>query len=109
MTVSLESIINELDFLKSSYSIQHQKKDLQLCATKLTEEISDPGNAKEHYQSFIRKKNTKSVKQSNAQHSKVLGNRKIADANPVITKHVKTSHKLCRIIRQAENVSQEGY
>ena len=37
-----------------------KKKDLFLLATK----ISDLRNAKEHYQLFIRKKNTKSVKQS---------------------------------------------
>ena len=41
-----------------------KKKDLLLLATKLAEKMSDPCNAKEHYQSFIRKKNTKSVKQS---------------------------------------------
>ena len=41
-----------------------KKKDLFLLATKLTEEIPDPRNANEHYQPFIRKKNTKSVKQS---------------------------------------------
>ena len=32
-------------------------------ATKLIEKIPDPCNAREHYQSFISKKNTKSVKQ----------------------------------------------
>ena len=35
-----------------------------LLANKLIEKISDPRNAKEHYQSFMRKENTKSVKQS---------------------------------------------
>ena len=65
---------------------------MKLFATKLTEELSDPGNAKEYYQSFIRKKNTKSVKQSNTQQPKVLENRKIADVKPVITEHAKTSH-----------------
>ena len=34
-----------------------------LLATKLIEKIADPCNAIEHYQSFLRKKNTKSVKQ----------------------------------------------
>ena len=48
----------------SYFSIKNQEKDLQLFAIKLTEKIPDPRNAKEHYQSFIRKKNTKSVKQS---------------------------------------------
>ena len=35
-----------------------------LLSSKLTEKIPDPSNAKEHYRSFVRKKNTKSVKQS---------------------------------------------
>ena len=50
-------------------------------ATKLTEKIPDPGNAKEHYQSFIRKKTKKSVKRS-----------KIVDIKSVTTVHPKTSH-----------------
>ena len=43
--------------------MKHQKKDLQLFATKLTEKIPDAHNAKENYQSLLRKKSTKSVKQ----------------------------------------------
>ena len=35
-----------------------------MLAIKLTEKISDSLNTEEHYQSFVRKKNTKSVKQS---------------------------------------------
>ena len=50
---------------KSYYSMKHLKKrDLLLLANKLTEKIPDPCNAKEYDQSFIRKENTKSVKQS---------------------------------------------
>ena len=41
-----------------------KQKNLLLLANKLIEKIPDPRNAKEHYQSFIRKKATKSVKQS---------------------------------------------
>ena len=41
-----------------------KKKDFLLLANKLIEKIPDRRNAKEHYQSFIRKENTKSVKQS---------------------------------------------
>ena len=41
-----------------------QRKDLLSLANKLIEKIPDPRNAKEHYQSFIRKKTTKSVKPS---------------------------------------------
>ena len=49
----------------SYYSIKRfKKKDLLLLGIILIEKIPDPYNAKEHYQSFIRKKNSKLVKQS---------------------------------------------
>ena len=41
-----------------------KKKDLLLLGNKLVKKIPDPHYAKEHYQSIIRKKNTKSEKQS---------------------------------------------
>ena len=41
-----------------------EKEDLLLFPNKLIQKISDSRNAKKHYQSFLRKKNTKSVKQS---------------------------------------------
>ena len=55
-----------------------KKKDFLLLATKLTEKITDPRNAKEAYQSFIRKKNIKSLKQSKVitQKSKTFKNSK---------------------------------
>ena len=40
-----------------------KKKDLLLITNKLIEKIPDLCDAKEHYQSFIRKKNTNSIKQ----------------------------------------------
>ena len=49
----------------SHYSMKRlKKKDLLLLANKLIEKIPDPQNSKEHCQSFIRKKDTKSAKQS---------------------------------------------
>ena len=39
-------------------------KDLILLANKLIEKVPDPRNTKEHYESFLRKKNKKSVRQS---------------------------------------------
>ena len=50
-----EKDFNEKDLYK-------KKKDLLLLANKLIEKISDPRNAKEHYQLFIKKENTKSIK-----------------------------------------------
>ena len=59
---TLKNIIKELDFLRKTAIIQWNtwKKKLFL-ANKLIEKITDSRNAKEHYQSFIRKNPTKSV------------------------------------------------
>ena len=65
-TLSLKTIIKELDFLRETVIIQWnawKKKDLLLLANKLIEKISDLHNFKEHYRSFIRKNPAKSVKQ----------------------------------------------
>ena len=64
-TLSLKTIANRIDFLNKAVIIQWniRKKDLQLFATKFTEKIPDFCNAKERYQWFLGKKNTKSVKQ----------------------------------------------
>ena len=68
--LSLKTIIYELDFLRKTVIIQwnawkkkKKKEDLLLLANKLIEKIPDPQNAQEYYPLFIRKKNTKSVKQ----------------------------------------------
>ena len=55
------------------------------------EKISDPRNAKKQYQSFIRKKNTKSVKQSKiiTYQSKTIENPNIVDIKYIITEHPK--------------------
>ena len=62
-----ENYFKSIGFSKeSSYDqIKHLKrKDLLLLAIKLIGKIPDSCNAKEHYQSFLRKQNRKSVKQS---------------------------------------------
>ena len=60
-----ENYYKQIGFSKNNsyYSMKRLKKDLLLLANEFIEKISDPHNAKEHYQCFIRKKNTKSVKQ----------------------------------------------
>ena len=97
-TLSLNTIINELDILKKAVVIQwnawkKKKKDLLLLANKLTENIPDLCNAKEHYQSFMIKKNTKSVNQSEiiTYQQKFFD---IVDIKSVITEHPEASHKL---------------
>ena len=48
----------------SSLKRSKKKKSLLLFANKLIEKAPKPRNAKQHYESFLRKKNRKSVKQS---------------------------------------------
>ena len=79
------------------YSMKHVKRrDLLLLTIKLIEKIAHPRNAKKHYQSFIIKKNTKSVKQSKVitQQPKAFENPNIFDIKSVILEHPKSSHKL---------------
>ena len=81
-----------------------------MLANNLIEKIPDPCNAKEHCQSFIGKKNTKSVKQSEiiSYLPKTLENPNIVDVKSVITEHPKTSHKLSKIVRKAEKVGSKS-
>ena len=41
-----------------SFNGKSERKDLQLFASKLIKKILDPCNAKEHHQSYLRKKST---------------------------------------------------
>ena len=62
-----ENYYKRIGFVKERryYSMKYLKiKDLLLLSTKLIENIPDPHNAKEYYQLFIRKKNTKPLKES---------------------------------------------
>ena len=63
---------------------------------------------KEHYQPFVKKKDTKSVKESKimTRQPKALENSNIFYIWSVFIEHPKTSHKLSKTIRQAEKVSQ---
>ena len=72
-----------------------KRKYLLLFTNKLIEKILDPRNAKQHCQSFIRKKKRKSVK-------KKIKNNYYVDIKSVLTVHPQTSHKLSKTIRQAE-------
>ena len=83
-----------------------KKKDLPLLGNKLTHKIPDPRNAKKHYQSFIRKKNIRSVKQSEiiTYQPKTFENPNIVDIKSIITVHPKTSHKISKTVRQTEKV-----
>ena len=95
--VIFENYYKRTGFSKENcyYLIKQLKKDCLLFENKLIEKIPDPRNAKEHYQSFIRKKNTKSVKQSEiiTYQPKSFESSSIADIKSGITEHPKTSHK----------------
>ena len=74
------------------------KKELLLLANKLIKNIRDLCNTKEHYRSFVIKKNSKLVRQSEiiTYQQKFFG---IVDTKSIITKHLKTSHKLSKTIK----------
>ena len=93
--IIFENYYKRIGFSKenSYYSINTwKKKDLLLLANKLTEKTPDPSNAKEHYQSFIWKKNTKLVKQLEiiTYQPKTVENPNNVDIKSVITEHPKT-------------------
>ena len=87
-----------------------KRKDLLLLANKLIKNIPDPCNAKEHYQSFVRKKIRKSLKQSETitYQSKTFENPYIVDIKTVITEHPKTSHKLFKTTGKVEKVGSNS-
>ena len=60
------------------------------------EEVPDPRNAKQHFDSFLRKKKRKSVKQSEiiTYQPKNFQNPNIVYMKSVITKQPETAHKL---------------
>ena len=98
----------ELSKEESYYPLKRLKKEiLLLLANKLIKNILDPRNAKEHYESFLRKKNRKSVKQSeiNTHQPKTF---KTVDIKPDIIKHPKNSHKLSKTIRKGEKVDSNN-
>ena len=76
----------------------------------LIEKISDPCNAKKHYQPFIRKKNTKSVKKSEiiTYQPTIFEKLNIIDIKSVITEHPKTLHKLPKTLRQTKKIASNS-
>ena len=82
-----------------------------LLANKLIEKMPDPRNVKECYLSFRRKKNTKSVKQSEiiTYQPKTFENPNILDIKSIITEHPNTLHKLSKTIRQAEEIGSDSF
>ena len=64
-TLSLKTIIKKLDLLRKAVIKSMKREKIFISAWKLISRKNTwSGDAKEHYQSFMRKKNTKSVKLS---------------------------------------------
>ena len=110
--LSMKTIINKLDFLKETVIVRQntRKKKLLLFVKKLLDDLPDPCNAKQHYESFLRKKNRKIVKQSEiiTYQPKTFKNPNIVDIKSVITEHPKTADKLSKIIRKGEKVDSNS-
>ena len=91
----------------SHYSIKYQRKiDLLWLAINLTVKIPDATNAKLNYQSYVKRKNTKLVGQSEITITNNYST--TVDIKSVTIEHPKTSHKLSKAIRQGEKKSYAG-
>ena len=103
----LENHYKRIGFSKENtyYSMKCLKrKDLLLLANKFIEKIPHPCNAKEYYESFLIKKNRKSLKQSEiiTYQPKTFENPNILDIKSVITEHTEPSHKLFKTTKRAK-------
>ena len=94
--------------MHETFKKYNKKKDLLLLANKLIEKIADPSNAKEYYNSYLKRNNTKLAKRSKiiTQQLKALENPNIIDIKSVIIEHPKTSHKLSKTTMHTEKLSQ---
>ena len=94
-TLSMKNIIKQLDFLKKKV-IVHWNPLIKKGYCCLVTNIADQRNAKEQYESFLRKKNKKSVKQSAifTYRPKTFQNPNFVDIKLDIIDHPKTSHKI---------------
>ena len=77
---------------------------------KLIKNIPDPRNSKKNYKSFIIKENRKSVDQSeiSTYQRRTFRNPSIVDIKSIITKYIKTLHKLFKSVREAEKVGSNS-
>ena len=108
---SMKTNISELDILKKTVIVHWRlEKKYLLFAKKLIEKVPDLRNVKQHYESFLRKKNRKSIKQSEitTYRPKIFQIPNIVNIKSVITEHPKTVHKLSKNIRKVENVESNS-
>ena len=89
-TLSLITDVRKFSFLKKTFIILWNVwKNIAATCNQINKKIPTFCNAKEYYQSFIRKKHTKSVKQSEiiTYQPKSFENPNIADIKLVIMEH----------------------
>ena len=86
---------NRLSKRDNYRSFKRSKKDLLLFVNKLREKAPDPCNAKQRYDSFLKKKNRKSVKQSDIiiYQPKTFQNRNMVDIKQATTEQPKVVDK----------------
>ena len=107
----LENYYKQIGFSKETdYSVKRLEKRIIVACEEINRKISDPLNAKKHYQSFIRKEKIKSIKHWEiiTYQPKAFENPNIVDIKSVITEHPKDSHKLPKTIRQAQKVGSNS-
>ena len=88
-----------------------KEKRLFLLDNKLIKNITDLRNAKEHYESFLRKTNRKSIyktTKNNYWSIKTFQNPNITDIKSDIIEHPKASNKLFKIIGKVEKVDSNN-
>ena len=108
-SLSLKTIIKELNFIKKAVIIQwdtKKKNRFIIVHKQINRKTPDPHNADEYYQLFSRKKKRNSVKQIEIiiYQRKTFENPNTVDIRLIITKYPNISHKLPKTIRQAEKV-----
>ena len=83
-----------------------EKKRFTAAFKQTTKEIPDLHNAKEHFQSFLRKKNKKPVKQSEiiTYQPKTYENPSTVNKKSVIIEHSETLHKLSKVLGKGKKV-----
>ena len=97
----MKTIIDKFDFLKKAVIIQSSIRGKKICyGLQLTVKIPDATNAKLNYQSYVKRKNTKLVGQSEITITNNYST--TVDIKSVTIEHPKTSHKLSKAIRQCE-------
>ena len=102
-----ENYYKQIGFVKESsyYSMKRLKKRFAIACNQINRKMLATSNAKEHYDFYLKRKNTKSVKRSKVISQQLKSIENIVDIKSVVIKHPKTSQKFSK----TKQVSQVGY